>query len=101
MSGNLEDLISRNTRANQPAFGQAGRLYYVTDENVLERDSGSAWENVGTSPAQVSAGEKTAGTETALRTFSPDDVKDMIDTHAGTETGYDYILIQDQKKTGQ
>ena len=32
--------------------------------------------------AQVSSGEKTAGTETALRSFSPSDVKDMIDTHA-------------------
>lgn len=32
--------------------------------------------------SQVSSGEKTAGTETAVRRFSPDDVKDMIDTHA-------------------
>ena len=43
---NLEDLIVRDTRANQPAFGVAGRLYFVTDESVLERDSGSAWEDV-------------------------------------------------------
>ena len=33
-------------------------------------------------PAQVSAGEKTAGTETAERSFSPQDIHDMIDTHA-------------------
>ncbi len=31
---------------------------------------------------QVSAAEKTAGTELGIRRFSPDDVKDMIDTHA-------------------
>lgn len=37
--------------------------------------------------AQVSAGEKTAGTETAVRRFSPDDVKDMIDTHGGSGSG--------------
>lgn len=32
--------------------------------------------------AQVSAGEKTAGTETAIRRFSPADIKGMIDTHS-------------------
>ncbi len=33
--------------------------------------------------AQVSAGEKTAGTETAVRRFSPKDVADMAGTHGG------------------
>lgn len=33
-------------------------------------------------PVQVDAGEKTAGTETAERSFSPDDVKDMVVAHA-------------------
>lgn len=37
-----------------------------------------------TEVAQVSEAEKTAGTETAVRRFSPDDIKDMIATH---ETG--------------
>lgn len=36
--------------------------------------------------AQVSAGEVTAGTETALRTFSPEDVKDMVETHSRAPT---------------
>ena len=31
---------------------------------------------------QVSSGEKTAGTETSLRTYSPQDIHDMIDDHA-------------------
>jgi hypothetical protein len=42
---NFEDLILRDTRSNQPAAGVPGRLYYVTDENVTERDNGSAWED--------------------------------------------------------
>ena len=37
----------------------------------------------GNEVAQVSAGEKTAGTETGLRTFSPKDVADMAGTHGG------------------
>lgn len=42
----LGDIILRDTRANQPAAGTEGRLYYVTDETVTERDSGSAWEDI-------------------------------------------------------
>ena len=33
---------------------------------------------------RVLAAEKTLGTETAVRRFSPDDVKDMIDTHSSS-----------------
>lgn len=33
--------------------------------------------------SQVSAGEKTAGTETAVRRFSPKDIADMAGTHGG------------------
>lgn len=42
----LQDVIKRGTRANQPAATavSTGTLYYVTDEEVLERSSGSAWE---------------------------------------------------------
>ncbi len=35
-------------------------------------------------PAQVSSGEKTAGTETASRVYSPQDIHDMIDEHGST-----------------
>lgn len=42
----LDLLIQRDTRANQPVAGIAGRLYYVSDEGVLERDNGSAWQDV-------------------------------------------------------
>lgn len=43
---NFEDLVLRDTRANQPAAGIAGRIYFVTDEEVLERDSGSVWQGI-------------------------------------------------------
>lgn len=36
-------------------------------------------------PAQVSASEITAGTETELRSYSPADVKSFIDTHGGAD----------------
>ena len=44
----IEDLIKRGTRAAQPAVAtvSVGTLYYVTDEFVMERNSGSAWESV-------------------------------------------------------
>ena len=52
MSTNFEDLVMRDTRTNQPAAGIPGRLYYVTDESVLERDNGATWEDVSVvSPA--------------------------------------------------
>jgi hypothetical protein len=38
--------IQEDTRANQPVAVEAGRLYYVTDENVIERDTGMAWEQL-------------------------------------------------------
>jgi type 1 fimbria pilin len=43
----LQDVILRGTRATQPAATavSAGTLYFVTDEDVTERSSGSAWES--------------------------------------------------------
>lgn len=43
----IEDLIKRGLRSAQPAFGSVsvGTLYYVTDETLIERNSGSAWES--------------------------------------------------------
>lgn len=44
----LESVIQRGSRAAQPAFGDVatGTIYYVTDENVTERSSGAAWEDI-------------------------------------------------------
>jgi len=51
------------------------------DESVVRPSDWNA-DHVDDTP-QVSGDEKTAGTETEIRTFSPDDVKDMIATHGG------------------
>lgn len=42
----LSEIIQRDTLANRPAAGIVGRLYYATDEAILYRDSGLAWESV-------------------------------------------------------
>ena len=42
----LSEAIDRGTLAARPAAGVEGRLYYVTDDDKLYRDSGSAWEVV-------------------------------------------------------
>jgi hypothetical protein len=49
----LSDVILRGTRAAQPAATtiSAGGLYFVTDELVLERSSGTVWESVSPSTA--------------------------------------------------
>ena len=43
----LEQVILRDTRANQPTADgtNIGALYFVTDEEVLERSNGSAWQS--------------------------------------------------------
>lgn len=43
----LEEVILRDTRANQPAANLVaeGSLYYVTDESVTERSNGLVWED--------------------------------------------------------
>ena len=43
----LSTIIGRGTRAAQPAASAspAGSLYFVTDESVTERSTGSAWES--------------------------------------------------------
>ena len=60
----LEEVILRDTRASQPAAASTpiGAVYFVTDETVLERNSGSAWESISATGA--------GGTAFAL-TFTP------------------------------
>lgn len=43
----LEDVILRGDRASQPAAATVpvGTLYYVTDENVTERNNGVTWDD--------------------------------------------------------
>jgi hypothetical protein len=52
MSGTVDfkarSLTRRGTRATQPAATAVaeGTLYFVTDERLLERSNGSAWQNI-------------------------------------------------------
>lgn len=62
----LSSVIQRGTRALQPAATAVpvGTLYYVTDEGVTERSSGSAWQSfsdTGTSGITQLTGDVTAG----------------------------------------
>lgn len=47
----FQSLIERGVRADQPIASvvPVGTLYYVTDEGLLERSSGSAWESYSAS----------------------------------------------------
>lgn len=70
----LNEVILRDTLANRPAAGVAGRLFYDTTNNQLQRDNGSVWESVegsgGGGGAPVSATyvvEDADGTLTAER----------------------------------
>ena len=47
MASRLQDVIQRSTRALQPLATDVapGTLYYVTDELITERSSGTAWES--------------------------------------------------------
>jgi hypothetical protein len=63
---NLEDVLLRDTRANQPVASAvaAGSLYYVTDENITEQSDGSSWLDYSDSGA-VSAITQLTGDVTA------------------------------------
>lgn len=45
-------------------------------------------------PSQVTAGERTSGTETNLRSYSPADIKSMAETHASSSGGVSQQLAQ-------
>ncbi len=53
---------------------------YITTAYQTDSEIETAYNNQVT---KVSAGEITAGTETAVRRFSPADVKSIVDTHGG------------------
>jgi len=38
--------INSNTFANRPAFGQVGRLFVDTTNNIIQRDTGSSWVTI-------------------------------------------------------
>ena len=42
----LSNVILRDTLANRPAAGTAGRLFYDSTNSILYRDNGASWDNV-------------------------------------------------------
>lgn len=54
----LEEVILRGTRSGQAAASAVpvGTLYYVTDEFVMERSTGAAWQSVDELPTIYNAG---------------------------------------------
>jgi len=59
----------------------------------LEHDGIDHTGITGVNPAQVSSGERTLGTETALRSFSPADVKVMADIGSAKSTSTLHIDV--------
>ena len=43
----LDSVIARGTAGTRPSASIAGRLYHATDTNVLSRDNGSTWDDIG------------------------------------------------------
>lgn len=98
-----------NTRANQPAAGTAGRLYYVTDEDVIERDDGAAWQQAldlthrndttnphGVTTTQIGAANDPHGNAEHSADFSPQSDVHVIVFHGTDSTvarpsGYAYV----------
>jgi len=52
----IRDIILRNTRASQPAANtvDVGTLYFVTDEEVVERSNGTSWDSYSSAGESVS-----------------------------------------------
>jgi hypothetical protein len=122
MAGRLQDVIRRDTRANQPAATgvPAGTLYYVTDEGKIERSTGSAWESVSETLAGLGVTASAAelnildgATLTTTELNYVDGVTSAIQTQidakqatlsgatltAVTVAGDDKVLIQDTSDT--
>lgn len=83
-SVNPQKKLRGTASANAAVTLEEGTFVYLTDTKQIAVHDGSTAGGVifGVLPDQVSTAEKTAGTETAVRGFSPDDVKDMIEINA-------------------
>lgn len=79
-------IIMRDTRANQPAATAvaAGTIYYVTDELVTERSSGSAWQSI----SDAGSGDVSDGDTLSTGLTFPNTGLHILDTNAS----HDLIL---------
>ncbi len=66
---------------------QVRTLLNIEDGATADQSNSEIETAYNTQVGQVSSGEKTAGTETAVRRFAPQDIRDMIDTHGGAGGG--------------
>jgi hypothetical protein len=63
--------INSNTFANRPAFGQVGRLFVDTTNNIIQRDTGSSWVTIsGGASSQNLQSVTTIGNTTDVGIFA-------------------------------
>lgn len=82
----LSAVISRGTRANEPAATSVpiGSLYFVTDENKIERSNGTTWDSYSSTHTPVQIVVTETGAVATGTTTTP--FNDTIPTiTAGTE----------------
>jgi len=65
----FSDVILRGIRADQPSFlvAPVGALYFVTDENVIERNAGTSWQSYSASVSGFVTGPASAVDEALVR----------------------------------
>jgi hypothetical protein len=52
----LASVVLRDTLANRPAAGIAGRTFFDTTNTKLQRDNGSSWDDIAETPAAGGTG---------------------------------------------
>jgi len=63
--------LNSNSFANRPAFGQPGRLFIDTTNNIIQRDTGSSWVTIsGGSGSQNLQSVTTIGNTTTVGIFA-------------------------------
>ena len=88
MSGDLDmggggDIVNVQNVDGRDVANDGTKLDGIESSATADQTDAEIATAYGNEVGQVSAGEKTAGTETALRTYAPKDIADMADTHGG------------------
>lgn len=92
------------------SYTDAAKVAGIEDNATADQSDAEIETAYNNQVAQVSSGERTAGTETAIRRFSPADIASMAGTHGGgggggSNTYYgtseSYFQVEDDGTTGQ